>query len=316
MNIKTLITTFIITTVLIFGLPISLLAGELGLQSEFQTVGIGQKFQIDLWLDTDNEPVNALEGQIIFPAELFKLEEIRDGASVVGLWVEAPHYIQLDNGDGKIIFSGIIPHGMSESRARILSVIVEALEAGSGSINVINANVIGNGISGRRTPLTLSRLTVNISADKAVTPFVLKEDKKSPEPFYPRIASGPDIFDNDFFVIFQTTDDETGIDHYEIIESSKDYSDQQLKELDASLWQMVINPARLSDQSLSSFIYIKAVDRAGNQTIAKLAPQATVLTSSPYKYYIFSVIIGVVTLLCLFFGFIMWRDLWKKKIQD
>ena len=57
---------------------------------------------------------------------------------------------------------------------------------------------------------------------------------------------------------FSTTDPQSGIDHYEILEGSD------------TVWHNATSPYRLTDQSLSSNIYIRAVDGAGNFRVVEL----------------------------------------------
>ena len=82
-------------------------AAEIFFEPKTQEIAIDQQFQVDMMLDAEDEEINAVEGKIVFPSDILELKEIRDGDSIVNLWVERP---QIEK-DGLIVFSGIIPGG-------------------------------------------------------------------------------------------------------------------------------------------------------------------------------------------------------------
>src|SRR3989344_5310183 len=49
-----------------------------------------QRFEVSVFLDTQLDDINALEGQIVFPGDLLELQEVRDGNSIVNFWIERP----------------------------------------------------------------------------------------------------------------------------------------------------------------------------------------------------------------------------------
>ena len=68
------------------------------------------------------------------------------------------------------------------------------------------------------------------------------------------------------YLAFATTDKTSGVDHYEISETKRESQ---------TSWEIGEIPYLLKDQNLRSVILVKAVDKAGNERIAKIIP--------PYK---------------------------------
>ncbi|OGH83817.1 MAG: hypothetical protein A2261_03705 [Candidatus Magasanikbacteria bacterium RIFOXYA2_FULL_44_8] len=113
-------------------------------------------------------------------------------------------------------------------------------------------------------------------------------DVDAPESFKPEIAQDPNIFGGKWFLAFATQDKGSGIDHYEIREDLG----FRIKNLGGIIkkflipksyllnsWQEVESPYVLKDQKLKSWVYIKAIDKAGNERI-EVIPQ-----KYPFQWY-------------------------------
>jgi len=107
--IKKLLVSISLILALISGVCVE--AAQLGITSQVREIGAGQQFQVDLILDTENEEVNAVEGKILFLADLLELKEIRDGDSIINFWVERPVRVVSCSASCELVFSGIIPGG-------------------------------------------------------------------------------------------------------------------------------------------------------------------------------------------------------------
>jgi len=75
-----------------------------------------------------------------------------------------------------------------------------------------------------------------------------------------KIQRDPAIFDGKYFIVFYTTDKETGVDYYMVKEGERE-------------WKIAKSPYLLENQNLDEEIKVKAVDRAGNETIATFYPE-------------------------------------------
>lgn len=243
--------------------PSSASAAELFFESEVKEVGVIQRFQVDLLINTQDEDINAIEGRIVFPEEQLDLVEIRDGNTIVNFWIEEPQEMLA----GRTSFSGIIPGGYVNSRGLLFSMIFLAKEEGAGTVEIQNARVLLNDGLGTEaffsSPGFQFRILEKISLPSSV-PVI--QDNMPPEIFIPEIAQDPTIFDNKWFLVFTTQDKGTGVDYYEIKEVES-------KNIELGQWLRAESPYILKDQNLNSYIYVRAIDKNSNERIALLHPQ-------------------------------------------
>jgi len=274
------------------------LAAEVSFDTKTQEVKANQSFEVGVFINTDNESINALEGQIVFPVDLLEPKEIRDGNSIVNFWIERPK-IESD----KIHFSGITPGGYLGKKGLIFSVIFQSIQEGSGSIEIQDIKALLNDGKGTKANTTISNLQLVISKQvPASQPAVVeKKDTDIPETFEPIVTSDPAVFDGKYFLVFATQDKGSGIDYYEIKESRQKFLKIFKK------WVIAESPYVLKDRKLRSYVYIKAVDKAGNERIAVVEPRY------PIKWYE-NYWIWIIIILAIIFSFIVIKgNLWKKQ---
>ena len=244
---------------------------RVGLQEE--SFGVGGTVQVDLKLDTREQSVNAVEGKIFFPVDLVLLRGISQADSIVSFWVEPPEEKQ----SGEIVFSGIVPGGYNGTEGQVLSFEFLATNEGFAKVRIEEEKVLLNDGKGTELGTILSGLDLDIGptnssdATKDQSPVIFS-DNTPPESFVPAVSSHQDIFDGQWFVSFYARDDNLGVDHYEIIESTKrfNFDEDDSEKVD---WIEAESPTLLKDQDLRSHIYVKAVDKAGNEIIASVEPQ-------------------------------------------
>ncbi|MBI4128016.1 MAG: hypothetical protein HY459_03000 [Parcubacteria group bacterium] len=123
---------------------------------------------------------------------------------------------------------------------------------------------------------------------ETLTRQVLK-DSTPPEPFEAQVGTVPTLYEGKRFISFAATDATSGIDHYEIREGS-------------SAWRVVVSPFVPADQSFKQGIEVRAIDKAGNERIAVVAPPEAQLTFVDTA----GIVVAVVVLLLIFY-------LWKRR---
>jgi len=271
-------------------------AAQLNLVSPTQEIGIDQQFQVDLILNTEGEEINAVEGKILFPKDLFELKEIRDGNSIINFWVERPK----TESNNQIIFSGIIPGGYIGEKGLILSAIFQSKNEGESTIEIREAKVLLNDGKGTPAELSISNFQFLISKLAPTTQFLPIKDTEPPESFKPMITQDPKMFDGKYFLVFATQDKGSGIAGYAIHESTRK---KEIARIDTKEWKEAESPYVLKDQKLRSYIYVKAIDRAGNERIAVVEPNYPIRW---YEIWWVCVIIGII--IAYFIG----RKLWKR----
>ena len=244
-------------------------AAELRFVTQIQEINISQQFQVDLIIDTKQKSINAFEGRVTFPSDLVEIKEIRDGNSIVNFWIERPQKRQ-----GEIIFSGITPGGFSGQNGLIFSLVFESLKEEQGVIEIQNAKALLNDGLGTESSLTTQNLVFKIKDLGIAAPLYPLKDTDPPDSFTPKIANDPTLFDGKHFLVFATQDKKAGINRYEIKETRNKKIGTWM-----TRWRIAESPYILRDQDLRSYIFVKAVDNAGNERVEIIAPQ------NPLRWY-------------------------------
>ncbi len=301
------IKTIILFSVLYLMFSATAEAAQLNLISQVQEVGVGNQFKIDLMLDAEGQDINAVEGKIIFPKNLLELKEIIDGDSIINLWVEKPKLYIL-NSESYVSFSGIIPGGFSGvlspyykgyKPGNVFSLMFLTKRKDSGAVEIKNAQVLLNDGNGTPAKTTISNFQFLISKQAPIfqSPVAQTKDTNPPELFTPEVSRDQNVFDGKWFLVFAAQDKGSGIDRYEAQEIwSRDPNKNN--------WQIVESPFVLEDQSRTSYIFVKAIDRAGNQRIVVVAPGF----APWYKKPIVDIIVGLIALTVLL---LIVRWLWE-----
>ena len=249
-------------------------SAEFIIGSENQEIGTGSQFEVDFFLNSENEDINAVEGEIVFPSKILETKEIVDGGSIINLWLEHPD--TADNRD-KIIFSGIIPGGYNGEDGKIFSVIFHAKEQGSGEIEIINLRALLNDGDGNAAKTNVSNLSFKVSSEAMpISAPSIYQDIDIPELFTPIISRNRNMFGGKYFLVFATQDKGSGISHYEVSEGGAPYITAK-------------SPYLLQNQNLDAEIFVKAIDKAGNERIVSMSPKK----ARPWykKYFIFIIIL-------------------------
>ena len=266
-------------------------ASEFSFDMPDKNVSVGGQFKVDLNINTEKESINAVEGKIIFPADLLELSEIREGNSVVNFWVEKPVYK-----DGGVSFSGITPGGYVLDRGLLLSLIFKTKKEGEAVIKIENGATLKN--DGNGTPATLKTLDLSVAISQTGSSLdnssLVIVDKTPPDTFKPEIAQDANLFDNKWFIVFTAQDKGSDVASYMIKESRYNI-------FDFSRWVPAESPQILADQELKSNVYVRAIDKAGNERIVKLSPQNPMPWYTNFEDW-FIIVLGIICVLAYFFS--------------
>lgn len=274
------------------------LGAELFLQPDKQSLNVGSLFRVDFLITSLKESVNAIEGKIFFSKDILELSEIIDGNSVINLWPQKPEYSE---NEGSVVFAGITPGGFQSDDGQIFSLIFKAKKQGIAIVSIQQAKALLNDGLGTAASLITKNceMQINEQASSVINnQFEIKNDINPPEPFELYIACDPNIFEGKNFLVFTAQDKGLGISHYEIQETK---NNQQ-----GNHWQRAKSPYVLQDQALKSYVFVKAIDKAGNERIAILKPKSFFIV---YKNYL---IWGIILLTALIVYFLLWKK-YKKK---
>ena len=262
-------------------LPIFTFSATLYLEPKEETHKLGDHFAVKIRIDPEGECINTIAVDLSFPKNILLVEGINLGDSIINIWVEKPSSLDIKkiNEEGKIYFAGGIPGGfcgripgdpgstniVAEIRFLIPSMIVGEVQEQEAEIKLLETSqVFLNDGRGTQATMNLKSSKIKITPERGgeINEWRQKllEDTIPPESFEIQIQKDPAIFDGKYFIIFQTTDKETGVDYYMVKEGERE-------------WRVAKNPYLLENQNLDEEIKVKAVDRAGNETIATYYPK-------------------------------------------
>ncbi|MDP3004286.1 MAG: cohesin domain-containing protein [Candidatus Azambacteria bacterium] len=267
-------------------------AAETFFWTKTQEIKVNQSFEVGVFINTDNEEINAIEGKVIFPQDLLEIKKINDGNSIINFWIEKPKSAT----EGQIAFSGIVPGGYNDSKGLILSIVFLAKKEGSGAIEFSGVKALRNDGKGTEATLTISNFQFLISkqASASQIPTPKTEDLNPPEEFTPQIAADPAIFEGKWFIVFATQDKGSGIDHYEVCEGKRKCVTAE-------------SPYFLQNQDLDEEIVVKAIDKSGNERVATIPAQ------KPHAWYKDYAILAILIIVIAAVAYLIWKILWKKR---
>ena len=295
----------ILKYLLLFSVFCFLFSGPLAFAAEVffeqeKNLGLKDQFRMGIFLKTE-EPLNAIEGKINFPVDLLELKNIQDGNSVINLWLERPNADER----GEITFSGITPGGYQGDKGLIFSMTFLVRQEGVGTFDIHDARLLRNDGKGTEAKLQAisSKFVISRKTTEVQIPVSEIEDADPPESFAPEIAKDIALFDGRWFVVFATQDKASGVDHYKIKESRQKFFTFFSK------WEHAESPHVLQDQKLGSYVFVKAVDKGGNERVVALPPQKL---QPWYENYFILVILITGSVIA---GIIFRKFLWQKFIK-
>lgn len=237
---------------LILSCPMAASAATVSLHAQPTPVGVGGLVQVTLSLDSAVS-VNAFSGILNFPSNLLIPVSVSDGSSIVSIWITHPATTTKN-----IAFAGITPGGFSGRGGTLFKVLFRTTAAVDATLSLTNVQILRNDGAGTNEPVTLVPVTISIAQESSAT-FVEAPDKAPPEPFVAYLGRSPQLFKNEYYLAFTAVDKNSGIDHYEVAETRWPLW------LVTPVWRRVDSPYVIHDQYLTSDIFIKAFDRAGNE---------------------------------------------------
>jgi len=264
-----------------------------------------------------DECVNAIDGVIEYDPQIQPVD-ISRGQSIMPLWVEEP---TIDRANNRITFAGGIPNGYcgripGDPRLtnEVLKIVFQVPgtrisfgdESPTSTVRFSDLTVVYlNDGRGTLAPLRTNQAVLNVGTSPSEQvrnewSTLVAADEQIPEEFSITLQRNDNIFSGKYFIVFNTTDKQTGIAFYEVMEEPLDEAGLFGWGAADAPWQRVRSPYVLKDQSLNSTIRVKAVDKAGNEYIATLVPEESLRSVSLITIIEYVVIaIGCVTLIGL-----------------
>ncbi len=282
----------ILLFIIFFLSAIKVEASEIFFRTKNVEVGLNSKIEVKVYLNSADELVNAVESEIIFPSDFFDLDGFYTGGSVLSLWVGEPTLSSSDT----VSFAGIVPGGFNDANGYLFSMILTAKKDGVAVISANNERILLNDGLGSPSLVTKSSLTLNVNNLSVPQDFVPLADATPPDSFEPKISKDNQIFDGRAFLSFVSQDKGTGIYRYEVKEVLPMGSFSSLFKKGA--WRTAESPYLLQDQTLKSFIYVKAVDWDGNERIVQIRPVNDLIWYENYLIWTIFALTVIVLFVC------------------
>src|SRR3989338_4072504 len=203
------------------------------------------------------ESVNAIGGKVTVPSGV-KIVALTEAQSIVSFWVEEPKWE-----GGVITFGGIIPGGFVGEGA-LFHFYAHGDSASAMAIDPEATELLAN--DGVATEEPVSALPATALAPQ----FALSGEADTNPPEVLSFKKLKLLGENDkLFVLFHTRDRESGVASSEVAytDIKEDVASSNLK------WQAAESPLSLTKNEEGKYIYLKTVDRAGNERIEVLPPE-------------------------------------------
>ncbi|MEZ4210653.1 MAG: hypothetical protein R3B38_03025 [Patescibacteria group bacterium] len=239
---------------------------------------VNQTSIANIYINTQGKEINAIDGRLTLSGN-GRIEDMRIGGSVVGIWVQ-----QGVSTNGKTLeFAGAIPGGFTGS-GLLFSVEYRAQGTGLLSFGLEGVRTLLNDGLGTKDSVTVSGVTVRVSPATAPTDETQPEkaDTTKPESFTVKLIQDESVFDGKWHIVFNATDGQSGVDHYEIKEGNGD-------------WIIGESPYLLQDQELKGPILVRAVDEFANYREARVNPPFS--AQNPMWYWI----VGLIALIAIIY---------------
>lgn len=275
---------------------------------------------------TAEECVNAVDVVLNYSSNINPVD-VSVGSSILSLWVESP---TINKDTSTITFAAGIPNGYCgrvDGDPRLTNILAEIVVRSPGTVvgstgNETEATIdfapetvvyLNDGV-GTEAPLTTLGAKITLDRNPGaslVNPWneAINADTIPPEPFGITLTRDTSAFGGRYFIVFDTTDKQTGISDFEVIE-------EPIEQLGAFVfggvdakWLKARSPYLLQDQTLNSVIRVRAIDKAGNEYIASLVPEETQRTLSRQDKFAFIAAASLAFLGLVILGIIIWYAL-------
>lgn len=292
----------------------SVFAASLYLDPATASINPGDTIKVAVRLNVDEqieECVNAVDG-IVTVSENLELLDVSIGSSIFSMWVEQP---TINKAKHQVTFAGGIPNGYCgriEGDPRLSNILAELVvraplgTTASGTIGEILVEpeslvYLNDGFGTNAVPEVFNSI-IAISNQQSDTirddwKAAVEEDTVPPAGFKIEGPFKPTEYSK-YVIAFNSTDKQSGIDHYEVMEQPLEQFGTFTWGRANAPWITTRSPYELKDQSLNSIIYVKAVDKAGNETISTLVPDESMRTLSTNRLlsYVLWLVVAVLVL--------------------
>lgn len=288
---------------------------------------IGDTLMVAVRVDVDAEEcINVVDATISYPEGL-ELVDTSIGSSILRFWPEEPSNNPTTQ---EVSFVGGIPNGycgrikedpfytntlvelvfqLPGTRIGVASSSQRATLAFADSSTVYLNDGRGTAVVPDTLPTAITLHNTQGEVVQDLWNQIVNADVDPPEDFSITLTRDEDnkIQNGRYYIVFNTTDKQSGLDHYEVIEEPFDQLDLfSWGRVDAP-WITTRSPYVLKDQTLNSIIRVKAVDKAGNEYVATYIPDESLRSLSEQQKVRIALYITIAVILVSVLGVWVYR---------
>lgn len=129
-----------INIILNFLIPQFLFAASLYLSPFSKNVNVGDLFSVVIFVNSADQAINAVSGEITWPGEMLELVNFSKSQSIVKFWVKEPEFL-----NNQISFEGVIFNpGYKGNNGKVLTLNFKALREGTAEVKFLSGMVLAN----------------------------------------------------------------------------------------------------------------------------------------------------------------------------
>jgi hypothetical protein len=282
---------------LLYVIPVEVFGMQVYLESDSEYSPL-DTFYVPVRIDTQGECVNAVRVVVAYDPAQLSVRDVSVGNSFLTLWTEPPQIARTPEGkeQGLVSFSGGVPGGycgrlegdpgLSNRIAElVVTGVPKALAMGERATTTLilspETSVYLHDGTGNKANTLLLGAEVSLVQREGVPRDMWYEDVRAdtqmPEFFDITLVEGPSVGNPYHYIVFSTVDKQSGISHYEVLETDPDRFGLLRLFPREAYWIRTESPYVLRDQQLRSRILVKAVDKNGNERTATYEPPLSLL---------------------------------------
>lgn len=264
----------------LFALPVE--AATLYFRPSQTSVSAGNIVNVEVLVNTDNKWINNAESIIQYPSDLLEVVSI-DKTSIFSLWVQEPNY---SNNIGQVSFNGGVPNpGYKGVAGKVASIVFRSKKAGTASVVFSDSAVRENDGLGTNILTSKSGAEISITATPVAPPAPVPVPTPAPIPAAKTdtdkptgLLVGVEKVEGGLVTLqLKATDASSGLDYFQIIPDTEESFNVKPNQDGEALGE--VRFFSIGDHTIK----VRAYDRAGNVTEAKVGVEITTIKSNDLK---------------------------------
>jgi len=159
-------------------------AATLYLVSKSSNYQIGDEFEVEVKVESEEDSINATQATISFPSDILEVVGVDKSNSTFNFWVQEPSF---SNEDGKIVFIGGTSKGVTGSSLHIVKIKFKAKGTGEAELSLSDSVITANDGKGTNILSDIENLAIGVGvrttiSTPPVSEVVEKEEVVVPKP--------------------------------------------------------------------------------------------------------------------------------------